>query len=206
MSPKTALVVSVIMHPSLMATYLCTVILLGGPAEAVAYDHKIKFLLIAVVFCLTFLLPAMLLLLLHRIKMITHLSLPERRDRLIPFVISITAYSGTALYFFTRLPQVTLLPTVMLVVAFTVLLTLLITIFYKISAHAIGVSGSTGTLVAIQQVFPDANFFYPLLAAIIIWGLTASARLALRAHTPNEILAGSGLGFLCCYTGIWVMV
>lgn len=206
MSQRLAKVISVVMHPSLMATYLCAVVLFHGPAELVQYSESLKWLLLGLVFITTFLMPAMALVFLRQTGVIKDLTLPERKDRFLPFLISLASYGGSAFYFFSKLPQVMLLPAIMVAICFAVLFTLLTTFFYKISAHATGIGGLTGALLSLQQLFPESAFFYPLLVAVMVWGLTLSARLALQAHSPGELLAGSVIGFGTCYVALPVLV
>ncbi|WP_448520674.1 hypothetical protein [Rhodoflexus sp.] len=205
MSRTVAQIISVAMHPSLMATYLCSVVLFNGPTELIQYSPSLKLMLMGMIFITTFLMPAITLVFLKQIDIIKDLSLHERKDRLLPFLISIVSYGGAAFYFFTKLPQVILLPAIMVAICLTVLLVLLITFFYKISAHATGISGVAGALISLQQLFPDANFFYPLIVVVMIWGITLSARLALNAHAPDEILTGSVVGFGTCYASLLVL-
>jgi hypothetical protein len=206
MSRPLAQFVSIVMHPSLMGTYLAALVLFNGPAELLQYEDSLKLMLLGLIFIITFLMPAMALVFLRQIGIIKDLTLPERKDRFLPFLISLTSYGGAAFYFFTKLPQVILLPAMMVTICIAVLIALLITFFYKISAHAIGISGVAGALISLQQTFPDAAFLYPLMTTILIWGIIISARLTLNAHSPGELLAGSVAGFSACYVGLLVLV
>jgi hypothetical protein len=206
MSRPLAQFVSVVMHPLLMGTYLCALVLFFGPAKLLQYGDTLKLMLLSLVFITTFLMPTMAIVFLCRIGLIKDLTLPERKDRFMPFLISLTSYGGAAFYFFSKLPQVMLLPAIMVAVCIAVLLVLLTTFFYKISAHATGISGVAGALISLQQTFPDADFFYPLIAAIMAWGVTFSARLSLKAHSIGELMAGSVAGFGACYAGLLLLV
>ncbi len=206
MSEPLAQFVSVVMHPSLMGTYLAALVLFNGPAELLQYADSLRVMLLGLVFITTFLMPAMMLVFLHQIGIIKDLTLPERKDRFLPFLISLVSYGGTAFYFFTKLPQVILLPAMMVAICIAVFIALLTTFFYKISAHATGISGVAGALISLQQTFPDSDFLYPLMAAVLVWGVILSARLALKAHTLNELLVGSVVGFGTCYAGLLLLV
>ncbi|WP_250630149.1 hypothetical protein [Rhodoflexus caldus] len=205
MSKPLAQFVSVVMHPSLMGTYLSALVLFNGPAELLQYTDSLRLMLLGLVFITTFLMPAMALVFLHQIGIIKDLTLPERKDRFLPFLISLVSYGGAAFYFFTKLPQVILLPAMMVAICIAVFIVLLTTFFYKISAHATGISGVAGALISLQQTFPDSDFLYPLMAAVLVWGVILSARLALKAHTPGELLVGSVVGFGTCYAGLLLL-
>jgi membrane-associated phospholipid phosphatase len=51
-----------------------------------------------------------------------------------------------------------------------------------------------GSLIGINQKFGGGELFYPILVFIPVAGLLMSARLALNAHSPTQILAGCLLG------------
>lgn len=75
---------------------------------------------------------------------------------------------------------------------------LLITTRYKISMHAMGVSGVTGMLYALAETvfFRDLNMIALLFCAV---GLVGAARMVRGVHTFPQILAGAALGFLSQY-------
>lgn len=208
MNGKLAQFISLIMHPLLMGTYLCTLILFWGPAEFSQYGESVRMMLIGMVFITTFLIPTMAILFLRQTGLIKKdLTLPNRKDRFAPFLIGLTAYGGAAAYFFNKLPQVILLPAVMASICIAILAALLLTLFFcKVSAHATGISGVAGALMSLQQRFPESAFFYPLLAVIMLWGFILSARLALRAHSPGELITGTAVGFVSCYAGLIVLI
>lgn len=62
----------------------------------------------------------------------------------------------------------------------------LVTLVWKISIHVAVVAGSVVTLIAL--------FGWPLLIFLPVIALTAWARVAVRDHTPNQVVAGAILG------------
>ena len=69
-------------------------------------------------------------------------------------------------------------------------------LYWKISAHAAGISGTLGALIGIVIKFGSYELFYPIIAVILIGGLLIAARLHLNAHTPAQVIAGSFLGLI----------
>lgn len=68
-----------------------------------------------------------------------------------------------------------------------------INFFWKISAHATGISGLLGATLYIG--FKCGVFNPPLYVVLIICcGLVCAARLQLDAHTPAQLIAGTALG------------
>jgi membrane-associated phospholipid phosphatase len=78
----------------------------------------------------------------------------------------------------------------------------LITLFWKISAHAVGTGGLLGFLFGIVYSFAAVELLYPTLVCVLAAGLLLSARLYLNAHTPAEVGAGFLLGLTICFTAV----
>jgi len=80
-------------------------------------------------------------------------------------------------------------------------LSLLITTRFKISMHAMGISGVVGMLYALTETvfFRDMTLIALLLCAV---GLVGAARMIRGVHTFPQILAGAALGFVSQYVFI----
>jgi hypothetical protein len=76
-----------------------------------------------------------------------------------------------------------------------VLVGTLVTFFYKISVHSVGICGLIGILLPLNKISEDGALFYPTIITIVIAGVIMSARLKLNAHTPREVMVGGLLGF-----------
>lgn len=78
-----------------------------------------------------------------------------------------------------------------------------ITFMWKISAHAAGIAGCLGFILAYKHAFQATNtLFWPLVIAVALTGLVSWARLYLNAHKPAEVLGGLLLGFIISYGSI----
>jgi membrane-associated phospholipid phosphatase len=89
----------------------------------------------------------------------------------------------------------------MAVICVAVVSLTVITFFWKMSAHMIGLGGLLGVVLVLGSKFPTFEVVYPLLGAIILCGLVASSRLLLQAHKPLEVYAGLLAGFMICWLG-----
>lgn len=79
---------------------------------------------------------------------------------------------------------------------------LLINTKWKISMHAAGAGGVVGALIAYSFVF----YFNPLLwlsISILLAGLVGSSRMLLRQHDLWQVLAGTLVGAVCAFVGIF---
>jgi membrane-associated phospholipid phosphatase len=77
-------------------------------------------------------------------------------------------------------------------------ITLIVNLKWKISAHMIGLGGVTGAITAISQKF-SIDLLFVLLLLIFISGIVGWARLYLYAHKPSQVYTGFVVGFLCLF-------
>ena len=83
----------------------------------------------------------------------------------------------------------------LVIVDLLVIASTLITFFYKVSVHSIGICGLLGMLLPLNRTSEDHMLFYPTLGVLIVAGIVMSARLQLNGHTLREVLIGGVVGF-----------
>jgi membrane-associated phospholipid phosphatase len=151
----------------------------------------------------------------YRSNIITSMSIPDRKERIPIFIITLFYYLLT--YYFLRKIHVTNLDFLGAFMSFLtggIVLTglsLLITFFWKISIHAIGISGLAGAFLGFSELlFPVLNADEMIIINILLLlliGVVCSARLYLKAHSFLQIIAGITLGFgveyLVVSKGFW---
>jgi membrane-associated phospholipid phosphatase len=129
--------------------------------------------------------PGALLIYLHRIGFITELYPEERRQRANLLLLGALCYfCGYGILLWLDAPLLMLVAGCAF--ALNTLLVLWINRFWKISIHAVGVSGGVSVLLLAGGV--------TLWPALLALPLVAWARLRLRAHTPAQVTAGLLLG------------
>lgn len=159
---------------------------------------------LSLIFLTTCLIPVLVILMFRFTKVIKDLQMTDRRDRFFPFVFISIFYVITTYLFHRQLPLNPLLSTSLIAITVVVVLTNLITFFWKISAHAAGVVGWLGFIVIFASMHQGSHtLLMPLVAAILLSGIVLWARLYLDAHKPVEIVGGSLMGFLICYSSIY---
>lgn len=89
----------------------------------------------------------------------------------------------------------------MMIVTCMVITSSIVTIFYKVSVHSIGVWGIVGILVPLNRA-TEGLLLYPLAGCLVIAGIVMSARLSLDAHVPREVLVGALIGFAIGFGGM----
>lgn len=192
-----ARIISVIFHPLLLATYLFGLLSMVLPAalDPLKEDGHLNFIFL--IFCVTFLFPALNVGIFKTFGSVKTLAMKDRHERIIPFSFITILYIVVTYLFYTRTRigfNDNLLKFLIIIDAL-VLVGTLVTYFYKVSVHSMGICGLVGILLPLNNISEDGALFYPTLAAIVIAGVVMSARLQLNAHTPREVMVGGVLGF-----------
>ena len=191
---KLAKLISYLFHPLLMPTYGFAILFITRNYIATFTSSNIKLLVIGITFIFTFLLPfvnALILLKIGRIKSLEMETISER----------VILYAGATVYYFALfyLFHVSGFPTIFKILVLgaglSVLLTTLINLKWKISAHTIGIGGIAGAALGIEYRL-QIDFHLILILIIFIAGIVGYARLKLNAHSPSQVYSGFVLGFL----------
>ncbi len=136
---------------------------------------------------------------------ITSVTLYSRQQRIGPFTfISLLYILITFLFYYKSLfsPNFNKL---MVIITCMVVISLIITFFYKISIHSLAVCGGIGILLPLNKVTEEATLLWPTAIVILAAGLVMTSRLLLDAHTPREVLYGGIVGFLVGFGGMAVL-
>lgn len=202
-----ARIVSALLHPLLMGTYLCGTLMITMPSalEPVRPDNFTGFLML--IFLVTFLLPAINLFIFRIFGTISSLAMPERRDRVIPFVF-ISLFYLTMTYLFYWKFGINYQDNIfrfLLIMDFLVLGATIITLSYKVSVHSLAICGLLGIFIPLNKVADDSGLLYATAVCLVVAGFVMSSRLQLNAHTPREILAGGLSGFAISFLSMLVM-
>lgn len=202
-----ARIVSVVFHPLLLATYLFSLFIILFPVALEPLKSEGHFTFLLLIFCVTFVLPALNVGMFRMMGTIKTLEMKERRERIIPFIFISILYIGVTYLFYTK-PRIGFhdnLLKFLIIIDALVLVATLTTFFYKISIHSLAAWGMLGILIPLNKVLEDNILFYPTLIIIVITGVIMSARLKLNAHTPREVMVGSVLGLLTAFAGMIIL-
>jgi membrane-associated phospholipid phosphatase len=78
------------------------------------------------------------------------------------------------------------------------IISLVVTSYWKISLHTLGIASLTGLFLgAIQDKYLEQSSAVLILFVLI--GLMGTSRLILKQHTPLQVYAGGVLGFIVPY-------
>lgn len=202
-----AKVISVLLHPLLMPTYLFTLLAFLFPASLYPITPGSRNSFLVLLLLMTFLLPAVNIGLFKLLGVVKHISMEEREDRIKPFLLITLLYVvfTAMLHLKSGLTIGDNLFNLLVIIDALVVFSLLITFFYKASIHSVGIWGVIGILLPLNKVIDDSAIFVVTLVALVLAGLVMSARLQLNAHTPREVLVGAVSGFSIGFFGMLLL-
>jgi hypothetical protein len=187
-----ARLISVVLHPLLMPTFVFLYVATQAPFLLFPFSNRYYF--VAFVFFMTYLAPVFVILTLYLTKVIHNINLDNKKDRLWSLAVSLIIY-GVALFLMLNKLNVNE-KIAMIFTNFIVglLISTIITFFWKISLHAVSVGGLLFFILFLSFYLENADFLMPFLFLILISGSLMSARLYLGKHTPLQIWLGFSLG------------
>lgn len=193
-----ASIISVALHPLLMPTLLYALVFKYLSVVVAPIDEGARLSLLFVIFVFTATFPAVSSYMLYRTGTISSLRMSNRNDRFLPMLFTSVIYLAVTYLFISQFRFGQVLVIGISSITTSVILLSGITYFWKMSAHAVGIGGVTGFMLALNYKYPDTDLLYPVIGLILVSGIVASARLALNAHSLAQVAAGYILGFGIC--------
>jgi membrane-associated phospholipid phosphatase len=200
-----ARILSVVFHPLLMPTWLVLVLAGTFPwaLQPARPDNLQAYVLM--VAGLTFILPAINLVFLKGLGYISSFTLPEREQRIRPFLIILLLYSCCTFLFHYKLGMGLSdnFFRLLLILNMLVLVAWLLTCYIKLSIHSMAAAAIPVILAVLSRFTEEGQLFPVMLISIVLAGVVMSARLQLQAHTLQEVLLGAVAGAVTAgFTGI----
>jgi multisubunit Na+/H+ antiporter MnhE subunit len=192
--------VSYVFHPIFLVPYMAAYLIYGQPSLYLGASPHDKLLRLITALLNTAFFPLFAILLAKGLGFIQSLHLKDQKDRIIPYIVTLTCYFWAWMAFksFNDTPPAL---TAMLFGAFLAAsLGLTLNSFLKISMHTIGVGGLL-MFMLLLSFQGAADIGLPLVLSILIAGLVYSARMVVSDHTPKELGLGFIVGMLCQIAG-----
>jgi membrane-associated phospholipid phosphatase len=174
------------------------------PPALYPINNQFQILFLIFFFSITCVLPVCLMSFFKIFGSITSFNLESRRERVFPFFTILVLYLSFT-YILTFQGKIGVDDNVfkfLVIIDCLVLAGTLVTIFYKVSIHAIGIMGLAGILIPLNKESDNTWLLWITIGVIVLAGIIMSARLQLNAHTPRQVLVGAISGFLIGFFGI----
>ena len=175
-----------------MPGFLLIIVFNSDTYIQLATPVKQQNIIYALVFVTTLIIPVFVSFLLLKNGWINSLHLETARERRFPYLITGTCYFFT-FYFLKQQHISALIYLLFLGATLALLITLLINMRWKISAHMVGIGGVIGALMGISLRL-GLDYRMLLLTLIFLSGVIGTARMLMKAHTPAQIYSGFFVG------------
>ena len=186
---------SYLFHPLFISVYVAAYLIYLHPYEFAVYDHKQKLLRLVSVILITTFFPAITVFLLWRLKFIDSIYLRTQKERIVPYVASIT-YFFWAFFVSRNMPGSPVIMTFFFLGTFLAAsAALMANNYFKISMHAVAVGGA-GTFMVLLGVVTGEVMGVPIAISTLIAGVVCTSRLLVSDHHPYEIYWGLMVGIL----------
>lgn len=207
-----ASLISWITHPLLAITYIYIILLFTDPFDFGfgKWSDSGALILFFRIFLTTFFIPGFAVIMLTFIGLAKSIELPEKEDRIAPYIITGIFYLWMFRNFLDNPDIPSSFSRAILGSSIGLFLAFFINIFDKISAHTVGIGGILGFMILFLfqkgntiiffQDFSTNIYLVPIslifVLIILIAGLTGSSRLYLKAHSPAQVYAGYFIGII----------
>jgi hypothetical protein len=183
--------ISIILHPMFMPILALHLTLLVLPSLAFTLSQNLLLIYGILIFS-TMVLPLISIFWLMQKGKVSSLEMSNHKERSLPLFktviwMSFGYYLLQNLLFYTPILKAELLGAILII-----LLAAIISKFWKISLHLLGIGGVVGVFIALQIIHGD--FLYLLLLFILLSGLLGVARIKQKAHNYAQVYAGFLVG------------
>lgn len=205
MNRSLAQVLSVVFHPLLLPTYFFGFILFYMPPPMLSLTILGRWIMLGMLFFTTFIIPGLGAYTMVRTGQLDSVEMNRREQRGLPLLFTGLCYALTAYLLHRESGFDSIFYFVMVIIAASVFYTFVVSLFWKISAHAVGMGGGLGLLLILNRLVPDAMMMVPIALVLLLGGAVISARLSLHKHTPAQVYTGFASGLLLALTAAFTM-
>lgn len=185
--------VSGLFHPLIMPTVgILLTLFVTSQYYLLTFQGQRAILLIVAIN--TTLIPLIMIPLFYRFGIIKSIQMHHHKERVIPLLFSFLL-NLFSFFFLVRLPIARELSSFLLGTSIAILATLIISIWWKISIHMVGLGGLFALAYAITLRFPNGHIWF-VVVVVMVAGITAWARITLNSHKPLQVYMGFALGVI----------
>lgn len=193
---KLMKVISVVLHPLMMTTYLMAIFYFFIPEIFSPIGNELIPRFLLTVLITTAVLPMLFVSMMKMAALIPSLEMTRRQDRIIPFISILIFYSGACYIFISKLAIAPPLSAMMIGTTLLIFSLLIVTLKFKISIHASAIWACSGMMAALSIKYTGMVLLVPLSTMLVLGGIVSASRLSLQVHSGSEIWSGIITGFV----------
>jgi len=190
-------IISLVFQPLLMPTY--AILLLMNMDIFSPMPLLWRWIAIIGTLIFTGILPALPIWLMMKRGEVHDLFISKKEERTMPYLFSFLAYVFWSMFMWRTMQFPMFIVAMGMGSAASVFIILFINLKWKISAHATGMGGLTGSIFGVCYR-TAINPVWLFVLILTISALVALSRIELKAHTPGQVLAGFVIGFAAVFT------
>lgn len=200
MKDKIAKTLSIVYHPLFMPTFGLA-LLFGFDNLYGFFPPVYKWFNILVILVFTLIIPLISFWILMKTGQISDINIRDKNERLVPMILTFFSYMAAYILFVRfKVPQV--VTRFVLGGVITLLISGIITPYWKISAHMTGIGGFAGATFMFSLVL-NQNLSLLVGLIVLMGGLLGWSRIQLKAHDLMQVAAGYFLGFISMVVVFW---
>lgn len=191
-----AKLISYIFHPLFIPTYIFIFLMYEVPYDFAGITTYQLELRLFSIFWLTAFFPAFAVFLLWRLKFSESIFLRTRKERIVPYVITMFFYWW--MYYLSRnfTDQPVVLKFFYMGIFISTVFGLILNNYYKISLHAMAMGGAVAAIILFAMYY-RSPFGTSISVAVLLCGLVCTSRFLASDHTNKEVYAGLIVGVFC---------
>jgi len=190
-------IISLVFQPLLMPTY--AILLLMNMDIFSPMPLFWRWIAIIGTLIFTGILPALPIWLMMKRGEVHDLFISKKEERTMPYLFSFLAYVFWSMFMWRTMQFPMFIVAMGMGSAASVFIILFINLKWKISAHAAGIGGLTGSIFGVCYR-TAINPVWLFVLILTFSALVALSRIELKAHTPGQVLAGFVIGFAMVFT------
>ncbi len=190
-------IISLVFQPLLMPTY--AILLLMNMDIFSPMPLLWRWIAIIGTLLFTGILPAIPIWLMMKRGEVHDLFISKKEERTMPYLFSFLAYVFWSMFMWRTMQFPMFIVAMGMGSAASVFIILFINLKWKISAHAAGMGGLTGSIFGVCYR-TAINPVWLFVLILTFSALVALSRIELKAHTLGQVLAGFVIGFAAVFT------
>lgn len=196
---------SYIFHPLFIPIYVIAYLVYLHPYAFSALAEKQKMMKLISFFVITVFFPAFTVFLLWRLKFADSIFLRTQKERIIPYVATITYFFWAWYVSKNQVENPSALVFFCLGLFICSSVALMANNYFKISMHALGVGGGMAFFILLAWITTEPMGL-PVAVATVVSGIVCTSRLLVSDHHPAEVYYGLLVGALSQFVAWWIVV